>query len=397
MKNYDVAVIGGGIIGCSTAYYLSKAGKKVLILEKNGIGSGTSSACDGFIYLQTKKAGIHLKLAMESAKIYECLSDELGYEVHYKRTGGLILIENEELLEIMEHVVEEQKKIGIDIDIISGNLAREIEPALSENIMAASYSSWDGHVNPIDATLAYARAAEDNGTEIWCNTPVEDLIINEGRVEGVITSKGAVKAEYIVNACGVWAPEVGKMAGMDIPIKPRRGHTLVTEALAPMLNKVLLDARYIAIKHHPEMAKNTEDRSLQLGIGLSIEQTESGNLLIGNNREFAGFDTDTTFEVTKEIAKYCSRFVPFLKDVNIIRTFTGLRPYTPDGMPILGKVDGLEGMIMAAGHEGDGIALAPMTGVLMAELIAEGKTSMDIDMFNYSRFADRLVFEGGVK
>lgn len=396
MKNYDVIIIGGGIIGCSTAYYLSTAGKKVLIVEKKGIGSGTSSACDGFIYLQTKKAGIHLKMAMESAKIYENLSEELGYDVHYKKTGGLILIENEELLEIMEHVVEEQKKEGIEIDIISGDLAREMEPALSKDIMAASYSDWDGHINPIDATLGYSKGAEDNGAEIWANTTVDDLIIKDGKVEGVVTSKGEVKAEYVVNACGVWATEIGKMAGLDMPIKPRRGHTLVTEALAPMFNKVLLDARYIAIKHHPEMAENTDDRSLQLGIGLSIEQTESGNILIGNNREFAGFDTDTSFEVTKEIAKYCSRFVPFLKDVNIIRTFTGLRPYTPDGMPILGKVEGLEGLIMAAGHEGDGIALAPMTGVLMTELITEGETSLPLDLFSYSRFAEKPV-AGGIK
>lgn len=394
MKNYDVIIIGGGIIGCSTAYYLSKAGKKVLIIEKNGIGSGTSSACDGFIYLQTKKAGIHLQLAMESAKIYENLSQELGYEVHYKRTGGLILIENEELLKVMEHVVEEQKKVGIEIDIISGDLARELEPALSKDIMAASYSDWDGHINPIDVTLGYAKGAEDNGTEIWCNTPVVDLIINNGRVEGVVTPKGQVRADYVVNACGAWAPEIGKMAGMDIPIIPRRGHTLVTEALAPMFNKVLLDARYIAIKHHPEMAENSDDRSLQLGIGLSIEQTESGNLLIGNNREFTGFDTDTSFEVTKEIAKYCSRFVPFLEDVNIIRTFTGLRPYTPDGMPILGEVEGLQGLIMAAGHEGDGIALAPMTGILMTELITEGKTSLPLDLFSYNRFVEKSVAGG---
>lgn len=382
----DTIVIGGGIIGCSIAYYLAKEGKEVLVIEKEGIGEGTSSSCDGFVYLQTKKPGIQMEMALESSNMYAKLSEELDYNVHYERPGGLVLIETQEQLEVMKQLVEKQKKCGIEVEIISGEEARKMEPTLSDTVIAASHSPLDGHVNPMDVTLGYARAAKNLGVEFWCHTPVTDVRVKDGKVEGVVTPKGEVEAEYVINACGVWAAEIGKMVGLDIPITPRRGQLMITEPLAPVFNKVLLCARYIAIKHNPSLAEGTSDRGLELGIGLGLEQTESGNIIIGNNREFVGYDKQTTYEVTREIAKYVSRFVPFLEDVHIIRTFSGLRPYTPDGAPILGPVNGIEGFIMAAGHEGDGIALAPITGRLIAELIVKGKSSTSLDTFNFSRF-----------
>ena len=137
----DAVIIGGGIIGCSIAYYLAKKGIRPIVVERRGVGEGTSSACDGFIFMQTKKPGLPLTLAMESAGIYQTLSKELGSEVYYQRPGGLILIETEEQLAVMEEVVANQKKCGMEVEIISGDDARKMEPYLSKNIAAAAYSA----------------------------------------------------------------------------------------------------------------------------------------------------------------------------------------------------------------------------------------------------------------
>ncbi len=382
----EVVIIGGGIIGCSIAYQLAKKGKKALLLERDGIGEGTSSGCDGFVFMQTKKPGKPLELALKSADLLAQFEKELGADLHYVRPGGLILIENEELLKIMEHVVEEQQKQGMEVRIISGDEARAMEPCLSDNIIAAAYSDLDGHINPIDTTQAFARGAAALGVEIETHCPVTGILMENGRVIGVDTAKGKVYSDTVINACGVWAPEIGRMVGMDIPIRPRRGMTLVTEPLGPMFHKVMLDSRYIAIKHHPEMAEGG-DEFLKLGVGLSIEQTAHGNILIGNSRDFPeGYDRSVTYEVTRAIARYASKFVPFLQDVSIIRTFAGLRPYCTDGYPIVGPVKSVPGMIMASGLEGDGIALSAVIGDIVSDYAMDGTTKYEVDSFLFDRF-----------
>lgn len=382
----DVIVIGGGIIGTSIAYYLSKAGLKVSLLEKNGICCGTSSACDGFMFLQTKKPGISLEIALKSAQMYNTLSQEIDYDVQYKKTGGLILIETNEQLEIMKKITKKQKALGLDVEILDSKETLEKEPWVSENLLGAVYSPMDGHVNPISVTMGYMEAAKRLGAVIFQEAPVLDIKIDKDSSATVISKDFQISAPWVVNAAGVWAPGIGAMLGLDIPIIPRRGQILVTEPLSPMFNHVMLCARYIAIKHNPDLVKGSTDPGLALGVGFGVEQTENGNLLISNSRDFAGFDNTTTTEVLKEIANYAMRFIPSLKDLDIIRTYAGLRPFTSDGLPIIGPVDGVKGFVMAAGHEGDGIALAPVTGAMISEFIVEGDSTIPLEAFNLRRF-----------
>ncbi|MCG8640892.1 MAG: FAD-binding oxidoreductase [Desulfobacterales bacterium] len=383
----DAVVIGGGIIGSSTAYYLSQAGLNVTLVEKNGIGCGTSGSCDGFMFLQTKKPGLSLEIALESARMYSSLSKQIKYDVHYRQNGGLILIETQEQLEIMEKITEKQKALGLDVDIIDIDETRKREPRVSKKLLGAVYSPMDGHVNPISVTMGYMEAAKRQGAVIYQQTPVLDLDIQNDTAT-VKTQNFNISAPYVVNAAGVWAPAIGDMAGLTIPIIPRRGQILVTEPLPPMFNHVMLCARYIAIKHNPDLVNNSDDPGLSLGVGFGVEQTDNGNLLISNSRDFAGFDTQNTHKVLKEIAKYALRFIPELKDLDIIRTYAGLRPYTPDGLPFIGPVKALPSMIMAAGHEGDGIAQAPVTGKMVADYISKGSCNFPLDAFSLERIDD---------
>ena len=368
----DTVVIGGGIIGCSSAYYLTRAGVKVTLIERRGIGEGTSGACDGFVMLQSKHPGLPLRMAMRSAEMYQGLEEELGYETQYRRNGGLVLIENEEMREIVEPVIREQIREGVPVEFLNNAEIRRMEPLISTEVAGAAHCALDGYTSPIHTTRAYAK-----------------------QVCGVETSRGTIEAKRVIIAAGVWSPYLGEMAGIRIPVKPRRGHLMVTEAVEHSLHKILLCARYIAIKHDPSLAEKASDPTFHLGVSLSMEQTLNGNFLIGSNREFAGYDLNTRLEILRAISEYSARFVPAVKALNVIRVFTGLRPFCEDGSPIVSSVPGIGGLYIATGHEGDGIALAPVTGQTVADMVTGRETEFDMTPFAFSRFAEKEAAEGG--
>ncbi len=384
-RDADVIVIGGGIIGCSAAYYLSKLGKRVLVLEREDITRGSAGATDGVVGYHTKKPGHQMDLAVQSIAMFENLSEELGMDIEYGlRCGGMQPVEDKMQWDILSEIVEEQRKSGVDIHMISIEEARQIEPQLAPDLYGALYSPTGGKVNPIRMTIAYFRAAKRLGAEFLTETEVTGILKEGSCVLGVQTDKGEYRADAVVNACGSWAAFTARMAGIEMPIKPRKGQLIVTEPIGPFMDCTLQCARYNVIKFRPETIK--DPAVLKMGASLSIEQTESGGLIIGSTRELVGYDRENTLEAIETILKRAVRFFPALKDVCFIRAFAGLRPYTPDGLPIIGRVDALEGFYMAAGHEGDGIALAPVTGKLLAEQIVYGKESYSLEPFSPNRF-----------
>jgi len=362
----EVVVVGGGIIGTSVAYFAAKRGFKVTVLERSSLASGASGACDGTLFLQTKNPGPHLEMAIKSLALYQVLKDELGYDVELEPKGGMCLIENEEQAVLMRHTLEQQRQSGLKVELLDIKQAREIEPLLGEHLWGATYCAADMQANPFLVTRAFAGAARQFGAEVRLGVSVTDLLVEGGRVRGVQTDKGPVYGDCVVNAAAVWAPMLTKKYGYEPPIIPRRGQILVTEPLPPKtVRHLLLCACYLTAKHHPELL-NMEQRQHRLGVGLIVEQTVSGGLLLGSTREFVGFDRRTTQDGIAAIAEHIYASMPALGRFNVVRTFAGLRPRTPDGMPILGPVEALPGLLMAAGHEGDGIALAPITGEILA-------------------------------
>ena len=377
----DVLIIGAGVIGASIAFHLTRHGIKPLLVEKSDPAAGSSGACDGLVFLQSKKPGLHLKLALESRKRFDRLVDQLGSGIEFRNPGGMCLIESEAELAAMRIFVEEQRTSGLDVELIDGDEARRREPCLSRKVIAATFSAMDSQVNPYALTFSFLRAAESAGARILRGEEVKGIEVVSGKVTGVFASNRRISSPVVVNAAGALAAEVGRLAGLEIPITPRRGQIIVTKAVPPLLRHCLISAQYVAAKFKPELTATG-------GMGFSLEQTDSGNILIGSTREFVGFDRRTTFDGVRTIASRIVPVIPALKHVPVIRTFGGLRPYTPDGLPILGKVAGLEGFIMAAGHEGDGIALSAITGELIADLIATGRTQFPLDAFRLERFRE---------
>lgn len=382
----EAVIIGGGVIGSSAAYALSKKGLKVVMVEKKDHAAGASGSCDQNIFLQSKNPGIHLKLALASAAMFPGLSEELGHNLEYHEKGGMILIESPEELEVMKGFVKRQQEIGLKVGIIDRKEASEMQRGLAEHLVGSTYSTQDADVNPIELNLAYANAARRLGAQVLLETEVTGIRLQGDKVVGVDTTKGSIDTPLVINAAGAWAPVIGKMAGLEIPIKPRRGQIAISEPTPPFVMKGMLSAQYIVAKYNPSILENSDSLAVRLGVGLSLSQTDKGNILIGATREFVDYDTTNTREGLKELLKNAARLVPGLKEINIIRTMGGVRPYTPDGLPLVGFVQGLEGFFMAAGHEGDGIALSPVTGKIVAELITEGKTFTDVEALNPNRF-----------
>lgn len=366
MEIADAVVIGGGVIGTSIAYRLADICNKVVVVEKGEVGAQTSGSCDKAIILQSKKPGFPSKLAQASRAIYENLEDELGIPFEFKKAGGMIVIQSPEHLQFMKQFVKDQNKAGIDVKLLDRKEALEKQPCFSPHIVGSTYSREDAEVNPLLLSQAFAEASRQKGVDIKTHTEVLGITCEHGKVKGVQTDKGDIATKWVINAAGPFAPAIAEMVGVELMIKPRRGVILISEKIKPVVHGNILCAQYIAAKH---LTGNEGTEVPPFGIGLSLGQTKSGNLLIGGSREFVGFDKSIDANILSSIAAHASQIVPSLKSVQIIRSMVGFRPYTGDGLPIIDKVPEVEGFIIAAGHEGDGIALAPITGQLVRELI----------------------------
>ncbi|MFP4429054.1 MAG: NAD(P)/FAD-dependent oxidoreductase [Desulfovermiculus sp.] len=375
----DVLIIGGGVIGCSIAYHLACRKAKVAVLEDGDLAAGSSSACDGLVFLQSKKPGVHLDLALASRERFLYLQDELPLPIEFSACGGLVVVEDQAQMQAMQSFVDRQVQGGLEVSLLDCKQARELEPELSPDIAGASWSTLDGQVNPIALTQSMALGAKERGGEILTGTEVTAFVWDKRGVRGVHTNRGRFEARVVVLAAGVWTARLGSMLGMHIPIIPRKGQLAVTQPTLPLLRHPMLSATYIAAKFDPELAGSGAQ-------GVSMEQTAHDTLLLGSTREFAGFDRSTVSQSIIGIARRCAAIVPALRDLRIIRSFAGLRPYTPDGVPLLGSAPGVSNVYIAAGHEGDGIALAPITGELMAQLICDGGTDLPLDAFRTDRF-----------
>ncbi|MER2192879.1 MAG: FAD-dependent oxidoreductase [Solibacillus sp.] len=379
-----VIVVGGGIIGTSVAYYLTKKDIEVILFESKDIAAGASGSCDKAIMLQSKKPGPNLDLALKSAEMYKTLELELEEDLEYYRGGGMILIENEFEFNVIKDMVDRQNNSGLNVSIISGDEARKKIPALSKNIIAATWWDEDAEINPMGTAFAFAKAALRRNATIKLNCEVQSLLVKSGRIVGVKATNEIFYADSVVVCTGVWTKKILETIHIDVPIIPRKGQILVTERLPRIIDCNILSGSYIASK----LQKNND---APYGIGLAIGQTKSGTLLIGGSREFAGFDSSTNSEVIREIAKRAVDTFPFIGKVNLIRTFSGFRPFTSDNLPILSEVPSVEGLFVAAGHEGDGIALAPITGKIMSEMVSGQGTEDDLEVFKINRFSKSNV------
>ena len=384
-KVFDVAVIGAGAVGSAVTYYNTKAGADVVLIDKGDIAEGTSSKSDGNILVCDKMPGFDAKFAKASQDLFEGLSKELDYEIEWTQKGSLYLLETEEEIKIAEGFVNDMKQCGIEMRILDKKEVHEDEPFLAEDIPAGLETISDGSVYPIGLAYGFALKAEKLGATLMLHNAVTGIENDKG-IFTIHTENGDVQAKNVVNCGGVWSPVIGKMVGLEIPIQARQGQILVAEQTFQVARRKVHEFGYMLTKFQSGTYKRpVSERVEKNGVAFVFEPTAAKNFLIGSSRKFAGEDIRNDIDVMQALAERAMRFFPVMENIKIIRSYSGLRPYTPDHMPIVSGTP-VPGFYIAAGHEGDGIGLAPITGKVIADMIAEKEPFMDLTPLSFDRF-----------
>ncbi len=354
-NKYDVVVIGSGVVGSSIAYHLSESKKNnILVVDKGFPMSGTSGSTQAWVWVHSKTPSWYGELSMYSAELYPFLERKIG-DVEYKRTGGIAPFFNEADREGALRLAEKQAEVGIEVDVLNREEVLEKEPALSQRVAGATFCKLDGNVNPFRLVELYTKAAKKNGAVFSFYNQVV-TITKKKDIFQIETDQDTFYSKKVILAGGPWSKDLGKMLGVDIPIKQVRGQILVTEPQAPFL-------------------KHT--------IG-GIRQADNGEVLIGYSKEEVGYDKRSTLDIMQETAKMATEFIPSLAKANVVRCFSGIRVMPKDGFPIIGEIPEVRNAYIAAMHSG--ITLSPLVGTLMTELLEDGETSIDLTRFSMNRF-----------
>lgn len=357
----DVVVVGGGIVGAGCAYALSGEGLSVTLVERSRVAGGSSGACDGILLLWDKQPGPELELGRTSTALWRELAEELGRDFEYLQRGTLMVADSEEALEGARKTAERMTGAGVPNEFVDPQRILELEPHLARDLAGGFFFPDDAQLDPRKATLALLDAARARGLSVYTGTEALGLLRDgSGAVAGVETPAGRFDAGAVVDAAGVWSGALLREVGVSVPVRPRKGHVLVTGRVPGLLQRPVMEGGYVG---------TVGSASEGVQVALVAEPTASGTVLLGSSREFAGFDDGVALEVMAAIARRTLRFIPGLATRPVIRSYAGFRPWSPDHLPFIGPVSGVPGLYLATGHEGAGICLAPVTGRIVADWI----------------------------
>ncbi len=366
----DVLIIGGGIIGCAAGYYLAKAGRKVIVFEKGHLCAGSTGRCIGGIRQQFSSPST-IRAAMDSIEAFRSMEKEFGHSVEWFAGGYLLMAHSQEKKRDIIAAMEIQRSQGVPVNFLTPADVKEIVPQLvTDGLLGAAYCAEDGQANPFLVVKGYADGIQRAGGLVLRHTPVTEIEVRNGKVVSVAASGTRYSGEAVLNAGGPYAPEIARMAGLELPIFPERHEAMVTEGVERQFDPMLVDYR-------PEGCYFYQRRDSGQFIGCYTPKE-----VVPGTRE------DTTFEFFTELPRRMMRLVPSVADICVLRHWAGSYEMTPDGNPLLGKTE-IGGFFVAAGMCGHGFMLGPAMGRLTAELITSGKTYMPIADFSPARKFDR--------
>jgi sarcosine oxidase subunit beta len=386
-KTADVVVIGGGVVGTAIAYFLVRNNMDVILVEKGAITAGTSGRCEGDVLVCDKMPGFDSRLNKLSQDLFPEIANELDYDISWTRKGSLLAIEKEAEMEEAKKFCSQLDAEGLPVRILDKYEVHEDEPHLAPDIVGGMETDCDGSLNPMALAYGLVHGAKKMGARILTHSAVTDIRLDaDGCIERVVTEKEEIVTKRVVNAAGAWAPEIGKLVGLDIPIRPRQGQMLVAERTFRVARRKVMEFGYMMAKFEGgSYTRNVTPEMEKYGVALVFEPTEAKNFLIGSSRRFVGMDTSCHIEVLQAMAQRAIRFYPVIKDIKIIRSYAGLRPFTPDHLPIISETE-IPGFYVAAGHEGDGIGLSLITGKLISQMICGEQPAVTTEPLKLSRF-----------
>jgi sarcosine oxidase subunit beta len=362
----DVLIIGGGVIGTACAYFLANKGAKVTVLERSHLACG-ASGCTAAIISVGGSSSTPQALQPLSRESYNLVLDhEPNFDPPLEtiRGGALYVAMSEEESLAIRPLHEDLREMGIDCSMMDGPEARSFEPILADQVISAIHNPACFHVNPFRLSAAYLNGALGQGGAVEYGVEVQNLVVENDKIEKVVTNRGDYQADWVVVAGGAHTPRLLSPLGLQIPIVPARGQVILTEAFPPMTDRVLL-----FVDH------------------LYARQTASGNFYLGSHTEFVGFENRITLEKLSAFTRSFTRSMPVLARARALRFFAGFRPICEDNLPVIGPLPCCSKLIVASGHGRTGVRFSAITGKSVSEMIVDGQTEQPMEAFSPGRFA----------
>ena len=417
-SSYDVAIVGGGIAGCASAYYLAKRGLSVALFEKGRIAGEQSGRNWGFVRQQGRDP-LEIPMMMACIRIWRGLEAELEADIEWRQGGILYLTEDEAGVAKYEAWLDKARAFQLDSRLLSAREVAKLLPGMARDWDAALYTQSDGQADPVKTTTAFARAAARHGAEIHTGCIVEGIETAGGQATGLRTEAGEVKAGAVLIAAGAWTGPMLRNLGKILP-QLRVRSTVLQTTPAPELTGLGVwcdefgfrqgrdgsftmgagdwvdhDIEADSLRHflafRPAMKSISRKPDLHLGWPFIRDLVSfvdgPGSLRRRLRRDRVLDPAPEPGKLKHSLGAFHALF-PQFKDVKIAKSWAGVIDVTPDEMPVFGEAPGLKGLVIATGFSGHGFGMGPIAGKLMAELIAEGRPSLDLGAFRFTRFSE---------
>src|SRR5229473_1095217 len=361
----DVVIVGGGVIGCAIAYYLSKSGVDVAVFDRGEIGAEASSAATGLLAPlgPLSGPGPFADLLLTSFALFPELAPELeeasGIKLEYEQTGALRIVRNPKQISNLHKRMKAWQPLGLQMHWLTGDEARQQEPLLTPDVCAAIYAPGESQIKASNLAKAFSVAAANRGANLYSHKEITRIQHHDTRITGVDTSQGeTIDCNHLVVATGAWAARCNEWLNIELPVSPQRGQILTLRQPSKPLRQIIFgEAAYLAPK--------------------------SGNsVLVGATKEEAGFDKQLTAGGVAWLLNTAIKLAPALENSPLDQMWTGLRPRTPDNQPVLGPAPGWENVTLAVGHGSVGIMLSAITGKTIAELVIKGEVPKIVQPFS---------------
>jgi len=373
----EIIIVGGGITGAAAADALARERHAVTLIEKHGIAAMASGRTLGGIR-QSGRDAAELPLARAAIAMWAGLIDTLEVDVEYRRSGNLRLARTPAEVEVIRALVESQRAQGLDLYFLPDNTAvREIAPAMSPNVLAASFCPSDGHANPIKATRAFADSARRHGATIREGVVVTAIRVARDRVVGVDTTAGFIPVERVIVAAGVDTPGLLAPLGIELPLSTKVVSVVQSEPLRACLDQVF------GVANADCAGRQELDGRLRFTNGLRDRSVDPAR--------WTGDSLAPSANIISDLVTLVAHVLPIAGDARVSRTWSGFIDLTPDALPVIDVPESVAGLVVAAGFSGHGFCLGPVSGLLCADLALARPPRHDLAAFRLARFEERPI------
>jgi sarcosine oxidase, subunit beta len=379
-RTADAVIIGGGCMGASVAYHLTRRGITdiVLVERENQLGTGSTGRNAGGVRHQFSNAA-NIQLSIESIRLLERFGDEVGQAIDFHQDGYLFLLSTGASVETFRRNMALQRRLGVEVEWLDTDAAVRRAPGLNgDGIAAATFCPRDGIADPNGVTMGFARAAQAAGATIARDTEVTGIRVERQRIAAVETSNGVIATPVAVNAAGPYARRIGRMAGVDVPVDPYRRHIFIAafdRGSAGRAAASVPSSRIMVIDFDTTFYFHREGAGVLFGMG--------------DRHETPTFDTTVQWDFLPQVIEVAVKRLPALAAASISHAWAGLYEVTPDGNPIIGGVPEVDGLFLINGFSGHGFQHSPAAGRILADVIAGREAGFDLTPFAPGRFDGR--------